>query len=123
MKFTSFHFFSGIGGKALGFAHAAAAHGDATATFDTIGGIDFDPLACRDFEMLVGAPALCADVHELEPADLIRFAGEVAPDVVAMSPPCKGLMPPGMGPCGTPPPTYVEPGRRPSRNVHPNSSA
>lgn len=91
MKFRALHFFCGIGGKAIGFAHAVAAHGDVEATFETIGGIDFDELACRDFEMLTGAPALCADVHELEPADLLRFAGPVAPDVVAMSPPCKGL--------------------------------
>jgi site-specific DNA-cytosine methylase len=89
--YRTLHFFGGIGGKALGFAHAMAAHGDATATLETIGSIDNDPLACRDFESLIGAPTLCADVHDLEPADLIRFVGEHAPDLVAMSPPCKGL--------------------------------
>lgn len=91
MKFRIAHIFCGIGGKGLGAAAAVATHGDHEATFETIGGIDFDPLACRDFEMLVGAPALCADVHELEPADLLRFFGPVAPDVVMMSPPCKGF--------------------------------
>ena len=91
MKFTIAHIFAGIGGKALGAAAAVATYGDASATFETIGGIDVDPLACRDFEMLTGAPSLCADVHELQPADLIRFFGRTAPDVVMMSPPCKGF--------------------------------
>lgn len=91
MKFRIAHIFCGIGGKGLGAARAIARHGDIEATFETIGGIDFDPLACRDFEMLVGAPTLCADVHELEPADLLRFFGPVAPDAIMMSPPCKGF--------------------------------
>lgn len=85
------HFFCGIGGKGLGAKRALARAGEHEARFETIGGIDVDPLACRDFEMIVGAPALCADVHELEPADLIRFFGPVAPDVIMMSPPCKGF--------------------------------
>jgi site-specific DNA-cytosine methylase len=41
--------------------------------------------------MLVGAPTLCADVHQLEPADLRRFFGPRAPDLIMMSPPCKGF--------------------------------
>lgn len=85
------HIFCGIGGKGLGAARAIARHGDIEAHFETIGGIDFDAQACKDFEMLVGAPALCADVHELEPADLLRFFGPVAPDAIMMSPPCKGF--------------------------------
>lgn len=85
------HMFCGIGGKGLGAARAIARHGDIEARFETIGGIDFDAQACKDFEMLVGAPALCADVHELEPADLLRFFGPVAPDAIMMSPPCKGF--------------------------------
>ena len=90
-KYRIAHFFCGIGGKGLGAASAIASYGNHEATFETIGGIDFDPLACKDFEMLVGAPALCADVHELQPADVIRFLGPVAPDVIMMSPPCKGF--------------------------------
>lgn len=89
--FTVGHIFCGIGGKALGAAAAVAAFGDATARFETVGGIDVDPLACRDFEALTGAPALCADVHELQPADLRRFFGRRAPDLIMMSPPCKGF--------------------------------
>src|SRR5262245_46043094 len=89
--FTVGHIFCGIGGKALGAAAARAAFGDASARFVTLGGIDVDPLACRDFEMLAGAPALCRDVHGLEPADLRRFFGRCAPDLIMMSPPCKGF--------------------------------
>lgn len=85
------HIFCGIGGKGLGAARAIARHGDVEARFETIGGIDFDANACKDFEMLVGAPTLCADVHELEPADLLRLFGPVAPDAIMMSPPCKGF--------------------------------
>ncbi len=91
MKFTIAHIFCGIGGKGMGAAAAVGTFGDVSATFETIGGIDLDPLACRDFEQLVGAPALCADIFDLEPADLIRFFGPVAPDVFMLSPPCKGF--------------------------------
>lgn len=91
MRFTIGHIFCGIGGKAIGAAAAVATYGDVAATFETIGGIDVDPLACRDFESLTGAPSLCADVHDLEPAALREFFGRTAPDVVMMSPPCKGF--------------------------------
>lgn len=91
MKFRILHFFAGIGGSALGTGAAEARFGDVTATFETVGGIDLDARACRDFERLTGAPSLCVDVHELEPAALRKFAGKTAPDVVMMSPPCKGF--------------------------------
>lgn len=91
MKFRIGHIFCGMGGKGLGAASAIARHAGLEATFETVGGIDFDALACKDFEMLLGAPALCADVHQLEPADMIAFFGETAPDVIMMSPPCKGF--------------------------------
>ena len=90
-EYTIFHFFAGIGGKGLGAAHSIARRGDHEATFRTIGGIDNDPLACRDFEMLVGAPCHEADVHKMEPADLLRMGGEQSPDAIMLSPPCKGL--------------------------------
>lgn len=41
------HLFAGIGGGALGFQRAG---------FSTVGAVDFDAGACRDFEMLVGRP-------------------------------------------------------------------
>lgn len=91
MKFTIGHLFSGIGGSALGAAAASARFGDAEATFETVGGVDFDPLACFDFERLTGAPALCGDMHTLQPADLRAAWGPRAPDAVMASPPCKGF--------------------------------
>lgn len=89
--FTIAHAFSGIGGSALGAAAAAARFGDVEARFVNVGGIDVDALACQDFERLTGAPALCADMHELEPAALRAAWGPVAPDAVMSSPPCKGF--------------------------------
>lgn len=83
--------FCGLGGKGLGAKDARAVFGDASARFETIGGIDIDAQACRDFEVLVGAPTLCIDIHELEPAQLRAFVGDEAPDAVMMSPPCKGF--------------------------------
>jgi site-specific DNA-cytosine methylase len=90
MRFTVGHLFSGIGGSALGAAAAAARFGDVEATFVNVGGIDVDRQACEDFERLTGAPALCVDVHQLEPAALRAAWGPVAPDAVLASPPCKG---------------------------------
>lgn len=89
--YTVAHFFAGIGGKGLGASRAIATTGDHAAKFRTLGGIDFDAKACEDFEMIVGAPSLCADVHKLEPADVRAFFGDETPDLVMLSPPCKGL--------------------------------
>lgn len=89
--YTDLHFFCGIGGTKLGTAKARAIAGGETARFQAIGGIDVDPQACRDYERLTGAPALCVDVHQLEPAALRRFAGDRRPDFVASSSPCTGF--------------------------------
>ena len=89
--YTELHFFCGIGGSAIGSQKARATVQEHGARFHTIGGIDFDAAACRDFERLTGAPALCADVHKLEPGELLRFAGSRRPDAVMSSPPCKGF--------------------------------
>lgn len=91
MKFTIGHLFCGIGGSALGTSAATARIGDQHARFECVGGVDFDELACKDFERLVGAGALHTDVHDLQPADLRRAWGSTAPDVVMSSPPCKGF--------------------------------
>jgi site-specific DNA-cytosine methylase len=90
-RFTIGHLFCGIGGKGLGAKDATARLAGFTAAFDTVGGIDFLPAACRDFEYLVGAPALCADLHELQPAQLRASWGNRAPHVVMSSTPCKGF--------------------------------
>lgn len=89
--------FCGLGAGALGFLRAAATLFDVEHRFVSMGGIDFDKHACRDFERLTKSPALCADVAKLTVEELIAFFGPDAPDVVFLSPPCKassGLMSP-----------------------------
>lgn len=41
--------------------------------------------------MLTGAPALCADMHEVTPAQIRAGLGDETPDCVFTSPPCKGF--------------------------------
>lgn len=88
--FTIAHWNCGIGGSALGAAASRSGVGHHSARFKTLGGIDIDALACQDFERLTGAPALCVDMHDLQPGQLREFMPE-APDVLMASPPCKGF--------------------------------
>ena len=90
-EYTALFLFCGLGGGALGFQQAAARLFGHEARFRSVGGIDIDPAACADFEMLTGSPALCADVARLSPAELRAFAGPVAPDVAFKSAPCKSF--------------------------------
>lgn len=88
--------FCGSGIGPCGSDAAVASYRGETATFVNAGGIDFDPVACRDFEYLTGARALCADVKKMKPADLRSFWGEQCPDATIGSAPCKkasGLLP------------------------------
>lgn len=78
---TVLHLFAGIGGGALGFQRAG---------FETVGAVDNDAGACRDFEMLVGRPCTCADIETMTPAELAAACTK-RPDVVFTSPPCKGF--------------------------------
>lgn len=95
MKELVFTFISPFGGSGLG------ARGFLDAGFrmeglgvdvrwECLGGLDIDPLACRDFEYLTGVPQVCSDVRALTPADLRRHYGERAPDCVLTSAPCQG---------------------------------
>jgi site-specific DNA-cytosine methylase len=88
-QYTALFPFCGIGGGALGFKESSAKLFGKEAAFKIIGGIDFDAPSCRDFTYLTGAPALCADIAKLTPPELLAFC-ERCPDVVFMSPPCKG---------------------------------
>ncbi len=108
-EFTVFHLFSGIGGGALGFQESRFHHRGVQGSFVTLGGIDVDPDACKDFEMLIGVPATCLDLfsasqyrafhgrrppkawREATPADIRAAAQGKNPDVVFMSAPCKGF--------------------------------
>ncbi len=84
-------FFCGIGVGALGFQRARVRLHDQWARFETIGGIDNDPQACADFAYLTGAPVLCADMHEVTMEQVRAVLGDVVPDCVFTSPPCKGF--------------------------------
>jgi site-specific DNA-cytosine methylase len=90
--FTAVFPFGGSGSGARGFldAQVTLPGFGMSARFRCLGGVDFDALACADFEYLTGTPELCADVESLTPADLLRHFGRRTPDVVFFSPPCKG---------------------------------
>lgn len=77
---TVLHLFSGLGGGALGFKRAG---------FRTLGAFDVDPIACTNYERVVGEKATVADLGEMTPAELRAACPEV-PDVVFGSPPCQG---------------------------------
>lgn len=89
-NFTVLCPFGGSGGGALGFLGAEVRLLGVTSRFRCLGSIDFDALACEDFERFTGSPALCADVETLTAEDVRAFAGPRRPDVVFLSPPCKG---------------------------------
>ena len=89
-EYTAFFPFGGLGGGALGFAGANLRLLGRSARFRILGGFDIDPAACSDFERLAGVPQHCGDVAHMRPTDLRRIAGVAAPDVVFLSPPCKG---------------------------------
>lgn len=106
--YTVLHLFCGVGGAALGMQNADTEYRGIKADFLTLGGIDCDPDACKDFEILTGAPAFCMDLFsredyiafhgheppagwkEIKPEDIRRLF-EIAPDVIFLSPPCKGF--------------------------------
>lgn len=103
------HLFSGIGGAALGFSDAQAEWRGLNGSFINLAGIDCDPDANADFEALTGTPALQLDLFTREdyrlyhgqeppegwretiPGDIQMATGNIAPDVVFLSPPCKGF--------------------------------
>lgn len=88
--FTALFPFGGLGAGARGFLDAQVRLMGATGRFRCLGGIDFDAGACADFRYLTGAESWCTDVLAITPAELRARYGERAPDVVFMSPPCKG---------------------------------
>lgn len=108
-EFGVLHLFAGIGGGALGFQQASEEWNGLRGRYRTLGGIDVDEEACRDFEALTGVPATRLDLfsrddytafhgrepgpdwHEATPDDIRRASGGIRPDVVFLSPPCKGI--------------------------------
>ena len=108
-EYKVLHLFCGIGGYALGMQQAVEEYRGMVGQFRTLAGIDCDPDACADFEALTGAPAVQMDLfsredyvlfHGKEPPetwqeatsnDLWEATGLELPDVVCLSPPCKGF--------------------------------
>lgn len=90
LEFTALFPFSGLGAGALGFLDASVTLFGREVRFRSLGGIDFDEVACADFEALTKSPAWCTSVETITPEQLRARYGERAPDVVFMSPPCQG---------------------------------
>ena len=99
---------SGIGGGSLGFEEAVGEWKGLEGKFQTLAGIDSDPKACADYEYITGGKAVCMDLFERRdyidfhghepppewkeatPEDILAACGGEYPDVIFMSPPCKG---------------------------------
>ena len=107
--FTDFHLFCGSGGGALGFQQAETEFKGIVGKFTTLGGIDCDSDCIRDFKKLTGVDATQLDLfdrqqyidfwghepppswREATPEDVYKAAQCKCPDVVFLSPPCKGF--------------------------------
>lgn len=108
-EFTILHVYCGLGGAALGAQQAISEYKGMVGKFRTLCGIDCDPEACSDFEMLTGAPAIQMDLfsrddytafhghepgpdwQEVSPKNILDATKGEHPDVVFLSPPCKGF--------------------------------
>jgi len=100
--------FAGAGGLSLGLNQGHARVGTARATMRCLGGVDAWPLAVESFSRITGSKGILMDLferadyiafhgkdpprewREATPSDLLAAFGE-APDILASSPPCKGL--------------------------------
>lgn len=109
LTFSAFHLFCGIGGGSRGLKDARQTWQGIPGVYETLGGIDSDPEACQDFENITGVPATCMDLFSREqyvawhgkeppadwrealPEDIRRAAGGRTPELVFLSPPCKGM--------------------------------
>lgn len=107
--FTDFHIFCGSGGGALGFQQAEHEYKGVVGKFKTLGGIDCDPDCISDFKKLTGVDATLMDLFdrqqyidfwgheppkewkEVVPADILKASQGQHPDVIFLSPPCKGF--------------------------------
>lgn len=104
-----FHFCCGLGGGAKGFSRAQPRVGNMKGVFRSIGGVDIDPAAIRDFNRFSGGrEGTVMDLfsreqyiafhgkepppewREVTPADIRNAAGGERPNIVFISSPCKG---------------------------------
>ena len=108
-EITHFHLFGGAGAGAAGFMDADPSIGGIRGKMRLLGGIDVDPLACKDFKMLTGVDQTCADLFSLEQyrawhgrmppegwreatAATVRAAAQnIHPNLTLLSAPCKGF--------------------------------
>jgi site-specific DNA-cytosine methylase len=108
MELYTVAFCCGVGGQDLGLEQSEHNYKGITGRFKTLAGYDNDPIACKNFERNTGNRAICADLftreqfilfHGKEPgpeweeltAAKVREQCGKTPDVVVMSPPCKGF--------------------------------
>lgn len=102
------HMFCGIGVGAKGFNRASPRVGNVQAKFVCVGGIDVDPGAIRNFQMMTGTPGTVLDLFDREqytvwhgkeppapwreatPADIRAAYGPLV-DIAFLSAPCKGF--------------------------------
>lgn len=107
-EYKVLHLFAGIGGGSLGFQQAVGEWKGLKGKFRTLAGIDVDPKACEDYEYITGSKAVCMDLFErrdyidfhghepppewkeVTPEDILAACGGEYPDVIFLSPPCKG---------------------------------
>lgn len=106
--FSVVHLFGGIGGGSLGFSGARGELLGKVGRFRTLCSFDVDPVANRNYERITGGRAVQMDLfsrsqyikfhghqppddwREVRGIDILEACGEY-PDVVFLSPPCKGF--------------------------------
>ncbi|HVJ49399.1 DNA cytosine methyltransferase [Desulfitobacterium sp.] len=108
-EFKDLHLFCGSGGGRLGFRRADVKLAGLQGNFRNLCGIDVDPRACENYEYLTGDKAVCMDLFERRdyiafhgqepdetwrdatPEDIRKAANYEYPDLIFLSPPCKGF--------------------------------
>lgn len=108
-KIHHFHVCGGSGVGAAGFNDADPSLGMIKGEMVCVGGVDVDPRACRDFQMMTGVRQACLDLstlgqyqrfhgrmpppgwREVTPQDFRDAAHGHFPDIIFSSMPCKGF--------------------------------
>lgn len=109
ITFDALHLFCGIGGGSKGFSQSKSEFMGKVGHINNILGIDSDPGACENYEIITGSKVACMDLfsrdqytkfhgqeppegwEEVTPFDIWRETDGIAPDIVFTSPPCKGF--------------------------------
>lgn len=108
MKLYVAAFCCGAGGQTLGLKQSQNEYKGISGRFEVLAGYDNDPVVIKNYERITGSKGICADLftreqyilfHGKEPepeweeltATKVREQCGKTPDVVVMSPPCKGF--------------------------------